>query len=651
LELIPINLKRFAWKISLVLSICLIQSGAFAQICNGSLGDPVVNISFGNGSNPGPPLSAQLPNLTYTNRDCPDDGFYTLANNVQSCFNNTWHSYPQDHTANDVNGYMMLINASITSGDFYVDTVKGLCTGTTYEFAAWVTNVFFRNTFCATSIKPDLLFTIETTSGAVLAQYQTGSIPDAPVPAWKQYGVFFTTPSTSQSVVLRIANKGPGGCGNDLALDDITFRPCGPTVTINSGTSGSSIHQCIDNVQPITINASLGPGYNNPSALWQESEDNGVTWKNIGVGSTSPFQFTYTRSTIGSVRIRVTVAEAGNINIKECRIASNEIALTVHDLPAKGATRNSPVCGNTPIMLDGGTGSTFNWTGPNGFTSNQKSPTFPASIAARGTYNLQALDAYGCKGTANLFVEVSEAPVATTASVVETCENNPVVLTVTGGTTYNWIPTDGLSASNISSPTATLTSSQEYSIIVGNVAGCTDTAYMKVNVLESPQADAGPDKFLFEGQSTTLDGKAVGGNITWHWLPNTSIDNNNAIKPTVTPTEDITYQLVVESGNGCTAASDDVFVRVFKKVLVPNAFSPNADGINDTWRIEALITYPECDISVFDRFGQRIFRSKGYNKEWDGTLQGKPVPVGMYYYVIDVKNGSPVLKGSVLVIR
>ena len=481
----------------MLLCCCLVQSGLMAQICNGSLGDPVVNISFGSGSNPGPPLSAQLPNLTYTNSGCPDDGFYTLVNSVQSCFNNSWHSYAEDHTPNDANGYFMLINASLNSGDFYVDTVKGLCAGTTYEFAAWVTNVFFRNTFCGTTTKPDLLFTIETTSGSVLAQYQTGTIPEAPMALWRQYGVFFTTPATAQSVVLRIANKGPGGCGNDLAIDDITFRPCGPTVTITSGTGGSHVHQCVDNIQPITINASLGTGYNDPAALWQESEDSGVTWKNIGVGSINPFQFMYTRSTAGSVKIRVTVAESVNLSIKECRIASNEITLTVHDLPAKGATSNSPVCGNTPIKLDGGTGSLFNWTGPNGFASNQKSPTFPASLAARGTYDLQASDAYGCKGVASLFVEVSEAPVAVAANEVETCENQPVVLTVTGGSTYKWIPETGLSATNISSPTATLTSSQEYTIIVGNAVGCTDTVQMKVIVLESPLAEAGPDKFLF----------------------------------------------------------------------------------------------------------------------------------------------------------
>jgi len=362
------RLNVSACKIFLALLCCLCGQHAISQICNGSLGDPVVNITFGAGSNPGPALKAGLPNLTFTSNSCPDDGFYTVANSIPGCFGASWHSYNTDHTPNDANGYMMVINASITSGDFYIDTVKGLCGGTTYEFAAWVANVFFRNPGCATTIKPNLEFTIESTTGTVLATYKTGDVPETSSPAWKQYGVFFTTPPTAQNVVLRISNKGPGGCGNDLALDDITFRPCGPNVTINSGMS-STIDQCIINVKPIVIDASLGIGYSNPSTLWQKSEDNGVTWTNIGVGGTNPLQFTYLLSVVGSVRLRVTVAEAGNIGIKECRVASNEITLNVHPEPGRDATSNSPICANSILNLDAGSGSTFLWQGPNGFTS------------------------------------------------------------------------------------------------------------------------------------------------------------------------------------------------------------------------------------------------------------------------------------------
>src|SRR6266705_3371336 len=104
----------------------------FAQLCNGSLGDPVVNITFGSGANPGPPLYS-LMNYTYAGNDCPPDGSYTVANSTSNCFGFTWHNVPEDHTPGDVNGYMMVVNASFNPGDFFVKTVDGLCPSTTYE--------------------------------------------------------------------------------------------------------------------------------------------------------------------------------------------------------------------------------------------------------------------------------------------------------------------------------------------------------------------------------------------------------------------------------------------------------------------------------------------------------------------------------------
>jgi gliding motility-associated-like protein len=92
-------------------------------------------------------------------------------------------------------------------------------------------------------------------------------------------------------------------------------------------------------------------------------------------------------------------------------------------------------------------------------------------------------------------------------------------------------------------------------------------------------------------------------------------------------------------------------VRVLKKPLVPNAFSPNGDGINDTWVIEYLETYPGAVIEVFNRYGQVVFRSVGYDKPWDGTYKGQQLPTGTYYYIINPKNGREQMNGWVVIIR
>ena len=104
--------------------------------------------------------------------------------------------------------------------------------------------------------------------------------------------------------------------------------------------------------------------------------------------------------------------------------------------------------------------------------------------------------------------------------------------------------------------------------------------------------------------------------------------------PKVSPVDDITYNLTVTSADGCVN-SDIVFVKVLKTPVIPNAFSPNGDGINETWVIQYLNSYPNVDVAIFNRYGQSVFHSSGYGKNWDGTYNGKVLPVGTYYYIID----------------
>ena len=112
-------------------------------------------------------------------------------------------------------------------------------------------------------------------------------------------------------------------------------------------------------------------------------------------------------------------------------------------------------------------------------------------------------------------------------------------------------------------------------------------------------------------------------------------------------------KMTVTTNDGCSA-SDDLQVIVLRSVEIPNAFSPNGDGINDTWQIKYLEDYTGATVSVFNRYGQFLFESPvgGYGaKPWDGTNKGNPVPVGTYFYIIKLGSGKTPLSGSVSVIR
>jgi gliding motility-associated-like protein len=90
---------------------------------------------------------------------------------------------------------------------------------------------------------------------------------------------------------------------------------------------------------------------------------------------------------------------------------------------------------------------------------------------------------------------------------------------------------------------------------------------------------------------------------------------------------------------------------VLKNLNISNTFTPNGDGINDTWKIKYLETYPGNTVNIYNRYGEKVYSSVGYGVPWDGTRNGTNLPAGTYYYIIDPKNSRGVVSGSVTIIR
>src|SRR5207253_370207 len=116
------------------------------------------------------------------------------------------------------------------------------------------------------------------------------------------------------------------------------------------------------------------------------------------------------------------------------------------------------------------------------------------------------------------------------------------------------------------------------------------------------------------------------------------------------PTDSITYKLTATSTGGCEG-SGQVTILILKTLGIPNAFSPNGDGINDTWNIASLASYPNCTVEIFNRYGTKVYNSIGYSKPWDGTFNGSSLPVGVYYYIINPKNGRRPYTGNVTILK
>tara|TARA_R110002111_G_C6006023_1_gene373929 strand:- start:2943 stop:5108 length:2166 start_codon:yes stop_codon:yes gene_type:complete len=317
-----------------LLIICLFCYGSQsnAQLCEGNLGDPVVSIDFGSGTSRGNALGSAITAFTYSSAGELEEGEYTIYNTTNGLKGNAWH-VTSDHTGN-TNGYMMVINSAVIAneGVFYTKTVTGLCANTTFEFSAWLMNIM--NPSVGTDqYHPDVTFRISDTNGNILGSYNTGDIAQSSSGNWQQYGFFFTLAAETE-VVITILNSAPSAHpGNDIALDDITFKPCGPTIT-NSiiNEFGTSLNICEGENVSYTFQSVVSSGYSNPQYQWQYSDDLGSTWLDITGETTTNYVFSNTSSP-GTYLYRLAVANGNNINSLSCRITSDTYNIEIIETP------------------------------------------------------------------------------------------------------------------------------------------------------------------------------------------------------------------------------------------------------------------------------------------------------------------------------
>jgi gliding motility-associated-like protein len=219
--------------------------------------------------------------------------------------------------------------------------------------------------------------------------------------------------------------------------------------------------------------------------------------------------------------------------------------------------------------------------------------------------------------------------------------------------TWVWDLANG-NKSGIQNPSKKFSDSGNFNIVLYtyDVKGCvSDTITKSITVNPYPILDLGPNMVVLEGGQTPIKPlKVYGSNLQYLWTPSMYLSSDTASVPISTPLGDVTYKLTL-TGIGNCSVTDDIFIKLLLAPLVPNAFSPNKDGINDTWKIEYLESYPGATVDVFNRYGQKVFSSNGYTTQWDGTFNGVALPIGTYYYIINPKNGRATIQGSVTIIK
>ena len=640
-------------KLSLAILICHFSVHVVAQTCTGSLGDPLLNETFGTDN-----YQLSSGRTTYTRfGGCPGKGEYVIADFLFGCGNNSWVQMVGDHTPNDLNGNYMMVNAESTPGTVYADTVRNLCPNTMYQFGMWVTPVMTQHACSGNAVLPNIKYQVATLSGVTLASDSTKNLPIVDTREWKFFGLSITSPATATDVIISITINPPFGCGSGFALDDITLRPCGPSISAAiDGTPGPA-EVCADYTNPFIMSAAYSPGFADPMLQWQNSIDTAKTWKDIPGANAATYAVP--RRTSEVILYRVAIAERPNISSLNCRVVSNEIYTNIHPVPPNAPLQTLVGCIGKNFTFPEADQKALHalWTGPNGYNVPLHKATIQdVEYRDTGLYTVRETFHYNCVSVDTFYLKVFPGTTISVQPVHPLCEGESQQLfaSATDSVGYRWTPPTGLSNDAIPNPVASPSDSLVYKVLVTNKYGCQDSAFVPINVYRNPVANGGPDKTILIGDTAILNGTVLGTAVDFHWAPSNFMNDSRLVTPLVYPPANAGYTLTVISTVGCGSSTDDVNVKVYSDFYIPNAFTPNNDGKNDVFRILMLDNYKLMRLLIYDRWGQVVFRTEGSYKGWDGKLGGMPQPNDVYIYLVELQapsGGKITKKGTLLLSR
>jgi gliding motility-associated-like protein len=172
----------------------------------------------------------------------------------------------------------------------------------------------------------------------------------------------------------------------------------------------------------------------------------------------------------------------------------------------------------------------------------------------------------------------------------------------------------------------------------------------QLTIVANPIVNAGVDVSIVTGGSVQLSGSSSIVGI-YDWSPSLSLNDPTILNPIASPLVATEYVLTVTSPLGCKS-SDAVLVSITdQSFVIDNSFTPNDDGINDTWVIHDLELYPDLRMNIYNRWGNLLYEQVNTYTPWDALFNGEQLPSETYFYVLDLGNGQEVIKGTVTIVR
>lgn len=612
-------------RILLVILVFLTITSGYSQLgfCSGSKGDPIFHEDFGNGSGTGAPLAAGITNYDFVRQD-PQDGEYTISSTIGN-FITSWHSLLPN--TNISGGRALIVNADFSAGRFYRKEISGLCENTTYEFSAFLMNVYDRSSnICPNGgIPNNVRFEIwDETDSFLIKSGDTGDIASTSSPKWEQFALTFRSEPGQAAVILKMFNNGEGGCGNDLAIDDIIFRSCGDLTTINSEENEVGLTICEENM-PVSLKLeakSDGSVYNQPFFQWQISED-GENWGNIPGANSASYQTSLLND---SYFFRVKVAEdENNLNNTFCSSASEAFAVKVIETPPPPVSNGDvQVCENElapAIKVSVAEDASVSWYDAENGGNLLADDTDVFYPIEEGIYYAEAKkQGYDCAGSKRTPVKYTLLNVPDVQDEnLKICPDSNLRLE-TGLVDYDFVWSTGETGNSI-----LVNSSGNYSVDIITKEGCSVTK----SFLVSPGANAQIQEVVSQAEDIRII-PANEGSFQY------SIDGVNYQSSQIFNS--------IPGGIYTAYMKDSVECNIdtieFAHIVVPKMISPNGDGYNDIFELNGVGFFDSSEILIFDRYGKVLKSGNGVGFQWNGKFNGKDLPADDYWCLIRI-SGFP----------
>lgn len=439
-----------------------------------------------------------------------------------------------------------------------------------------------------------------------------------------------------------------GGCGENPegTGENINVNPLQETTYYVYATGKCNTTECVsitvnmgtESTMPIRINGNNELCQGESSELWVEggSLGTGANWQwysgecggtHVGTGESITINPMYSTNYF--------VRAEGLCNITECVY----ITVIVYQTPQVNAQNSGPYCEGDLIQLftaDAGEGATYLWEGPNDFSSSDQNPgIFNATINMTGIYTV-SVTLGTCSSTSSTSVSVYDAFDVNIENAGPICYGYySIQLSATppGGI---W---SGDAVNNSGVFNVAEAGKGNHSVIYSVTDGCVVTAEININVyyafmnveyeIYKPLCLGGNDGKVYfiisQGSPPYI--------ISWD-------ENQYSTDQVATGLEAGSYIFTITDAEKCIYVVSDIFVDegLENCINIPNAFTPNGDGINDYWIIENIEFFPRHLIQVFNRWGQEVYSGRHGERPWDGTYNNKPLPTGSYIYIVNLNN-------------